>query len=72
MGERTLTHQLTAGDGYMASNERQLVIGSGETDSIRSLEVFWPGGVPQQFTDLTLPCKYLIVEDFAPVDVESW
>ncbi|MBC7964834.1 MAG: VCBS repeat-containing protein, partial [Fuerstia sp.] len=66
IGERTLTHQLTAGDGYMASNERQLVIGLGEIDRIPSLEIFWPGGVQQQCKDLRVPGTYLIVEQIAP------
>jgi len=70
IGERTLTHQLTAGDGYMASNERQLVIGLGETDSIRSLEVFWPGGVQHQFTDLKVARAYLIVEGLGSFELD--
>jgi hypothetical protein len=72
IGDRTVTRQITAGDGYMASNERQLVIGIGEKDSIRSLEVFWPGGLRQQFSDLKTPGEFLIVEACKPVNTENW
>ena len=46
---QTLVRQLTAGDGYLASNQRILVFGLGEAEQIESLEVTWPSGLQQQF-----------------------
>ena len=36
--------QLVAGDGYQASNQRQLVFGLGNSDQVRRLRVRWPSG----------------------------
>lgn len=46
---QTLVRQLTAGDGYFASNQRILVFGLGDAKQIESLEVKWPSGLQQQF-----------------------
>lgn len=46
---QTLVRQLTAGDGYFASNQRTLVFGLGDAKQIESLEVTWPSGVHQLF-----------------------
>ncbi|MCA9014381.1 MAG: VCBS repeat-containing protein, partial [Planctomycetaceae bacterium] len=46
---QTLVRQLTAGDGYFASNQRVLVFGLGDAEQIESLEVTWPSGLQQQF-----------------------
>tara|TARA_R110002095_G_scaffold150422_1_gene129950 strand:+ start:15797 stop:18724 length:2928 start_codon:yes stop_codon:yes gene_type:complete len=46
---QTLVRQLTAGDGYFASNQRTLVFGLGDAEQIDSLEVIWPSGEQQQF-----------------------
>jgi hypothetical protein len=62
---RTLTRQLTAGDGYMASNERQLVIGLGQVDRIDHLEIAWPGGSVTQSEGLVPDRTYLIREGTA-------
>jgi hypothetical protein len=49
---RKLTRQLTAGDGYQAANERQLIVGIGTATSIESAVVRWPAGTTQEFTKL--------------------
>ena len=33
-GDRTIVRQLTAGDGYQASNERRLILGLGQADAV--------------------------------------
>lgn len=43
-GERHWTKQLTAGDGYMASNERLLQFGVGSASTISELKITWPSG----------------------------
>jgi hypothetical protein len=62
-GGRRHTRQLTAGDGYMASNERLLAFGLGQVDAIERVDVTWPSGgrtvVEHPPTDVTLE----LVED---------
>lgn len=43
-GRRTLSKQLVAGDGYMASNERMLQFGLGASQTADRIEVRWPSG----------------------------
>ncbi|MCA9054201.1 MAG: VCBS repeat-containing protein [Planctomycetaceae bacterium] len=49
VGDLSLVRHLSAGDGYQASNERQLVIGLGAADRIDHLEVHWPDGSRETF-----------------------
>ena len=49
---RRLVQQLTAGDGYMASNHRRLVFGLGDATRIDRLDVKWPSGQTQTLEDL--------------------
>jgi hypothetical protein len=60
--ERTIVRQLTAGDGYQATNERRLVLGLGRDESIDELEVRWPSGVVQHFGELALYGDTVLVE----------
>ncbi len=52
----------TGGDGLMATNEQVLHFGVAEAKKIDSLEVLWPTGEKQRFTDLSVNERYLIVE----------
>jgi hypothetical protein len=61
-GRRTITRQLTAGDGFAASNERQLIFGLGDQDRVAELRIDWPGGASQVFFDLAADQRLLIVE----------
>lgn len=61
-GERSLTKQLTAGDGYTASNQRQLIFGLGEAEQVDELIVKWPAGAVETYTDLTADQKLLLIE----------
>jgi hypothetical protein len=62
MRDRQIIRQLTTGDGYQASNARQLVLGTGEAPQIDRLTVRWPSGMEQQFEDVAVPGEVLIVE----------
>lgn len=44
--------QLTAGDGYQSSNARNLVFGLGHDCQTVSLQIIWPNGDLQSFTDV--------------------
>ncbi|HND52290.1 MAG TPA: FG-GAP-like repeat-containing protein [Pirellulaceae bacterium] len=57
-----LHRQLTAGDGYQASNERQLVIGLGDAVAARRIEVRWPSGRVQEFHNVPADASYIVIE----------
>ena len=62
IGTQTIVRQLTAGDGYQASNERRLIFGTGSASQIDELLVRWPSGQVQRFADLTVPQELWLVE----------
>ncbi len=43
-GSRCLIRQVTAGDGYMASNEKRLDFGTGTEATSTGIEIQWPSG----------------------------
>lgn len=61
-GNLELTRQLLAGDGYHASNERQLVFGLGTADHIDQLTVTWPSKLKQTFTEVGVDREILLIE----------
>lgn len=54
IGDRRIVRQLTAGDGYQASNERRVILGAGEAETIDRLTVRWPSGRVQHFKNIAL------------------
>ena len=62
-GRRTFMRQLTAGNGYLVSNERRLWFGLGQSPMIDELVVNWPSGLVQQFDRLEANQEIVIVED---------
>jgi len=61
-GDQTWTAQLTAGDGYQASNQRQLVFGIGDVSQIDQLKVDWISGKTQSFKSPPVNSEIRIVE----------
>ncbi|MEO2020550.1 MAG: FG-GAP-like repeat-containing protein [Pirellulaceae bacterium] len=61
-GNQTWTAQLTAGDGYQASNQRQLVFGLGSVSKIEQLKVDWISGKTQSFSSPAVNSEIRIVE----------
>jgi hypothetical protein len=61
-GGETWTKQLTAGDGYHASNQRQLVFGLGDQSEVREIIVRWPSGQRQSFRNIPADRESLLVE----------
>ena len=59
---RPLTRQLVAGDGFQCSNQRQLVIGLGEHSTNVTLQVIWPSGHEQRFTNVPIDLEMLLIE----------
>jgi tetratricopeptide (TPR) repeat protein len=61
-GGRTWSRQLTAGDGYQASNQRLITFGLGDADRVDKLLIQWPSGATQELTDLPVDIELLAVE----------
>lgn len=62
-GDMTRVQQLVAGDGYQVSNQRQLVFGTGSETNVDSIEVHWPSGRRQRFTEVSVDSELLLIED---------
>jgi tetratricopeptide (TPR) repeat protein len=61
-GDKNVVHQLVAGDGYMASNERRLTIGLGDFDQSCEVSVDWMGGATESFGVLTPNTASVLIE----------
>lgn len=59
---RTLTRQLTAGDGYFCSNERQVLFGLGDATQLDGLVVTWPSGRREEFPAVPAGSRLVLVE----------
>ena len=66
---RTANHfqvqHLTAGDGYQASNQRQLLFGLAQDDAILELSISWPSGSRDRYIDVPVDCDIIVVEHAA-------
>lgn len=60
--KKTITRQLTAGDGYQASNERRLIVGVGNAKQIDELVVRWLSGKVQKFNNVSVSQEFWLVE----------
>lgn len=54
--------QLTAGDGYMASNQRQLLFGLGDCERVDEVAVDWPSGLRTVYHDLPANTEWILIE----------
>ncbi|MGN6547346.1 MAG: FG-GAP-like repeat-containing protein [Aureliella sp.] len=59
---RRLAGQLTAGDGYQASNERHLVFGLGRAEQADRIVIHWPSGAEQELHSVPAGEEVLVVE----------
>jgi tetratricopeptide (TPR) repeat protein len=62
VGKRTITSQLTAGDGYQASNERRIVVGLGNSRRVDRLAIRWLAGGEDVFDDVAADQDLLVIE----------
>ncbi|HUQ71906.1 MAG TPA: FG-GAP-like repeat-containing protein, partial [Planctomycetaceae bacterium] len=67
IGDRTIVRQLTAGDGYQASNERRLILGAGGAERIDELRIAWPSGLVQVFEGVATAQELWLVEGRTPL-----
>jgi len=61
-GAKARWFELTSGDGYLASNQRSLLIGMGSDEGAVRVEVSWPGRASQVFGGLTCDREWVLVE----------
>lgn len=61
-GDQIWTAQLTAGDGYQASNERVVRFGLGKRQNVNRIEIRWPSGLRQMIESPTIDRELLVVE----------
>jgi tetratricopeptide (TPR) repeat protein len=59
---KKLVRQLTAGDGFQASNERILVFGLGDKTSADSIDINWISGRHQRLSKVPADQEILVVE----------
>ena len=69
IGRQTWTKQLTAGDGFHASNERCLVFGLADHQAADSVTVAWPSGSRQEFKSLKVDREWLLIERRPPLEM---
>ncbi len=80
-GEKQFIRELRCGEGFSSQNSSTLIIGIGRTESIDSVDVLWPSGRRQEYTQAA-PGDLLVfaeptaagagsvaVEAYAPADV---
>jgi tetratricopeptide (TPR) repeat protein len=61
-GGKKIVRQLSAGDGFQASNERSLVFGLGSNTTVESVVVHWMSGREQRLGSMLADRELLIVE----------
>jgi hypothetical protein len=59
---REWVKQLTAGDGYESSNQRELVFGLMDAASADLVTIRWPSGATQQFRDVPTGKDHVVIE----------
>jgi len=62
IGTRKYVKQLTAGDGYQASNHRRLVFGLGDHQRIDRISVRWPNGTTESFEEIAADGVVRLIE----------
>ena len=63
---RKLTRQLTAGDGYMSSNQRVLIFPIPGEETVEEIHVGWPSGRTQVYGQVERAKEYYLVEGQRP------
>jgi hypothetical protein len=56
-----------AGDGYLCSNEGVVSFGLGNDDSVFHLTVVWPDGTEQDFADVAVDQRVIVIQGQASV-----
>lgn len=67
----TSVHWVTGGDGYLCRNEQALLVGLGESESIKRLTVTWPSGKTSRFSAINSDQSILVTENAEKVFIEK-
>jgi hypothetical protein len=51
-----------AGDGFSATNQRQILLGLGAQTEVDKLTIRWPQGDPQSFEHLPADRQWIVVQ----------
>ena len=62
VGDRMHYAQVTAGDGFMCTNQRRLAVGLGDDSVINEVTIEWPSGQKQTHLSIGAGADYLFVE----------
>ncbi len=62
LGDQDLVVQCVAGDGYYCSNDRTLLIGTGQFAAVPKIVIRWPSGAVQEFLDVPADCRIRAIE----------
>ena len=62
LNDRRIVRQLTAGDGYQASNQHEILLGCSSVEKIESMTVQWPSGETQTLTNIATNSRYVLRE----------
>ena len=62
-GDQSWTEWMVGGDGFLCSNEPVLDVGVGNAIKVDKVVVQWPSGATQEFNDLAVKKRYLLIEN---------
>jgi hypothetical protein len=65
-GSRTWTADVRSGGGYISQNDRRLLIGLGEVETVDSVEIRWPNGGTQKYDKVAARTYHLLKEGKPP------
>jgi tetratricopeptide (TPR) repeat protein len=66
-GQTNRIHEVCGGDGYFATNDRQVILGVGSATTVDRLIVRWPGGRIDEWTDLPVNSQLTLIEGHVPL-----
>lgn len=61
-GREQFTNWVTAGDGYLCSDQPVIDVGIARHETVDGVVVHWPSGEVQTFSDLSINNRYLLIE----------
>ena len=61
-GDREIVRLLTAGDGYLVTNDRFVHFAVPQTEPLVELEVRWPGGLVERWSRVRTGTEILVIE----------
>ncbi|MBI3465927.1 MAG: VCBS repeat-containing protein [Planctomycetes bacterium] len=66
-GGKRRVFEIVGGDGYLASNERRQIVGLADAATVETLEVLWPSGRRDRWSELPANSSIKIIEGRDPI-----